>query len=91
MHPASRNLQPHTTMYCRQCGAQIPDQAVICTHCGVANASSYKSKTVFVLLGALLGLSGFPGVHNIYIGQTGKGITQLLLSVLSCWILWIPM
>lgn len=26
----------------------------------------------------------------MYIGDTGKGVLQLLLTVLSCWLLWIP-
>ncbi len=78
-------------MFCRQCGSQIPDQASICTHCGVATISTARNRTTYVLLGALVGFFGFPGVHNLYAGETAKGITQLLLSVLSCWILWIPM
>jgi hypothetical protein len=36
-------------------------------------------------------LVGFPGIHDVYAGQTGKGLTQLLLSVLTCWILWLWM
>jgi len=30
-------------------------------------------------------------VHNFYAGYNQKGLIQLLVSVLSCWLLWIPM
>ena len=40
-----------------------------------------KSKMAAGLLGILLG--GF-GVHNFYLGYTGKALAQLLISVLSC-------
>ena len=43
-----------------------------------------KSKMAAGLLGILLG--GF-GVHNFYLGYTGKAIAQLLISLLSCGIL----
>ena len=42
---------------------------------------SQKSKLVAGLLGVLLGAFG---VHNFYLGYTGKGIAQLLLTILSC-------
>ena len=40
-----------------------------------------KNKVVAGLLGIFLG--GF-GVHNFYLGYTGKAIAQLLITVLSC-------
>lgn len=40
-----------------------------------------KNKIVAGLLGIFLG--GF-GVHNFYLGYTGKAIAQLLITVLSC-------
>ena len=43
-----------------------------------------KSKLVAGLLGILLGSLG---VHNFYLGFTGKAIAQLLITVLSCGIL----
>lgn len=45
---------------------------------------SGKSKVVAGILGILLG--GF-GVHNFYLGQTGKAVAQLLITVLSLGIL----
>jgi TM2 domain-containing membrane protein YozV len=43
-----------------------------------------KDKMVAGLLAILI---GYLGVHNFYLGNTGKGVAQLLISVLSCGIL----
>jgi TM2 domain-containing membrane protein YozV len=40
-----------------------------------------KSKVAAGILGILLGALG---VHNFYLGYTGKGIAQLLITVLTC-------
>lgn len=40
-----------------------------------------KSKIAAGLLGIFLGAFG---VHNFYLGYTGKAIAQLLISILSC-------
>lgn len=40
-----------------------------------------KSKIAAGLLGILLGALG---IHNFYLGYTGKGLAQLLITVLSC-------
>lgn len=47
---------------------------------GNANPQA-KSKMAAGLLGIFLGAFG---VHNFYLGYTGKAIAQLLISVLSC-------
>ena len=43
-----------------------------------------KSKIAAGLLGILLGAFG---VHNFYLGYTGKAVGQLLLTLLSCGVL----
>ena len=43
-----------------------------------------KSKIAAGLLGIFLGAFG---VHNFYLGYTGKAVAQLLISVLSCGLL----
>lgn len=43
-----------------------------------------KSRVLAGLLGIFLGTFG---VHNFYLGYTGKAIAQLLISLLSCGIL----
>ena len=72
--------------FCNNCGAPSAPGAAVCTNCGVAftapiPAGAQKSKMAAGLLGIFLG--GF-GVHNFYLGFTGKAVAQLLISVLSC-------
>lgn len=43
-----------------------------------------KSKMVAGLLGIFLGAFG---VHNFYLGNTGKAVAQVLITVISCGIL----
>lgn len=51
---------------------------------------SEKARVVYVLLAVFLGSLG---IHNFYAGYNGKGIAQLLISVLSfgilSWATWI--
>jgi len=70
------------TQFCASCGATTDSSAAVCTNCGVAikpavNSSEQKSKLTAGLFGIFLG--GF-GVHNFYLGYTGKAIAQILLS-----------
>lgn len=48
------------------------------------NVSNSKSKIAAGLFGIFLGSFG---VHNFYLGYTGKAIAQLLITVLSCGVL----
>lgn len=67
--------------YCQNCGNPTVPGAVVCTACGSAlatvNANS-KSKMTAGLLGIFLG--GL-GIHNFYLGYTGKAIAQIALTV----------
>ena len=78
-------------MFCKQCGNDIPDAAAICVKCGVATdktpvpGTSTKSRTTYVLLGIFLG--GL-GIHNFYAGYTGRAIAQLLISLLTWWLIF---
>lgn len=70
------------TNFCPNCGAQTAPGAAVCTQCGVAlaqpiPAGEQKSKMAAGLLGIFLG--GL-GIHNFYLGYTGKGVAQILLS-----------
>jgi TM2 domain-containing membrane protein YozV len=76
-------------MYCSNCGKQIDDNAVVCVHCGAPAGKglkkSYdpnaKSKLAAGLLGIFLGSLG---VHNFYLGYTGKAIAQLVITLVTC-------
>ena len=79
-------------MYCKHCGKEILDQAVICTHCGKATdnhaphrttsgqANGAKNRLVYVLLAVLL---GHIGIHNFFAGYNGRGIAQLLITIFT--------
>lgn len=67
--------------FCQNCGETIAPNASVCTKCGFAIApqinGEQKSKMAAGLLGIFLG--GL-GIHNFYLGYTGKAIAQILLS-----------
>lgn len=73
--------------FCGNCGAQVQPGAVVCMNCGFSltqqnaavDPSAQKSKMTAGLLGIFLG--GF-GVHNFYLGYTGKAIAQIALTIL---------
>ncbi len=73
--------------FCPNCGAQAIPGAAVCTTCGVAlgnavaNDPNAKSKLAAGLLGIFLGSLG---VHNFYLGNTGKAVAQLLITLLTC-------
>ena len=69
--------------YCPNCGAETLPKAVVCTKCGVSLSApipegEQKSKLTAGLLGIFVG--GL-GVHNFYLGYTGKAIAQICLSL----------
>lgn len=85
--------------FCPNCGSELKKSSSFCSKCGhkveedkevVAgevvndengNSSFPKSKIAAGLLGIFLGAFG---VHNFYLGYTGKAVGQLLITVLSC-------
>ena len=84
--------------YCTNCGAEIKEGVAFCPKCGTKVGAKKpaegtvvngvvvqpKSKMAAGLLGIFL---GYFGVHNFYLGYNGKAIAQLLITVLSCFIL----
>ena len=77
--------------YCSKCGKELTDEQDICLNCGVrvkksttSSDPNAKSKLAAGLFGIFLGAFG---VHNFYLGFTGKAVAQLLITVLSCGIL----
>jgi len=74
--------------YCPNCGEEVNPDAVICVKCGasleaVQNEAPVgaKSKLTAGLLGIFL---GWAGVHNFYLGYTGKAVIQLILYFVTC-------
>lgn len=81
--------------FCPNCGTENVDTAMNCANCGVAFVqqaapapaaqpaapAGAKSKMAAGLLAIFLGAFG---VHNFYLGNTGKAVAQLLITLLSC-------
>ncbi|MFW6319199.1 MAG: zinc-ribbon domain-containing protein [Bacillota bacterium] len=79
-----------TIRYCPNCGEGVKENQSVCLNCGTdlhgsraTQVPGRKSKLAAGLLGILLG--GF-GIHNFYLGFTGKAIAQLLLTIIG-WII----
>lgn len=79
--------------FCTNCGNELESDKKFCSNCGkeinenvkeVKPSNGGKSKIAAGLLGIFLGTFG---VHNFYLGYTGKAVGQLLITVLSCGIL----
>ncbi len=85
--------------YCVKCGNLLEEGVKFCPKCGTAisdtesvhqtetvnltSSSNSKSKVAAGLFGIFLGTFG---VHNFYLGYTGKAVAQLLLTLVG-WIL----
>ena len=75
--------------FCPNCGQQTVQGALVCINCGAALnpmahnsfAPEQKSKIAAGILGILVGSFG---IHNFYLGYTGKAVAQLLLTLLTC-------
>jgi TM2 domain-containing membrane protein YozV len=78
--------------YCWNCGKPTEGEAVVCVSCGVqlrpmngsyshTNADpESKSKIAAGLFGIFLGCLG---IHNFYLGYSGKAAAQLVLAILG--------
>ena len=91
MHPQaaaclSCGLAPlNGTGFCQNCGAPTQAESLICTKCAVNLAFKAKegarSKMAAGLLGVFLG--GL-GIHRFYLGFTGIGIIQIIVTLVTC-------
>lgn len=77
--------------FCPQCAAPTQPSAVLCLKCGTSltgiDVVSPKSKIAAGLLGIFLGALG---IHNFYLGYIGKGVVQLIVSIVGLFLLAIP-
>lgn len=77
-------------MFCSKCGKEIPDNVSFCPNCGAPTKPDEAVKAEPVdgtiqrsaLAAGLLGIFlGCWGVHNFYLGYTGKAVGQLILGL----------
>ena len=76
--------------YCRECGKEINEKAVICPSCGCKQKGMIdmdKNKWVALLLWFFLG--GF-GAHRFYVGDNGGGVGYILCTCLGWILLGVP-
>ena len=69
--------------FCGNCGTQAIEGAVACVNCGgslLMKPVIAKSKLTAGLLAIFIGTLG---IHNFYLGYTGKAVTQLLVSTVA--------
>ena len=76
-------------MFCKYCSKEIDDGVRFCPYCGMTLATGVpplpadiaNRRLVAGLLGILLG--GW-GIHKFYLGFTGAGILQIVLTFATC-------
>lgn len=86
-------------MFCKYCGKESETEVceeckknksegtveVEATRVENTNSSNSTAKPKSKIAAGLLGIFlGSLGIHNFYLGYTGKAIAQLLISLLSC-------
>jgi TM2 domain-containing membrane protein YozV len=90
------NADTGTSVYCRECGAEIRRAAEICPECGVRQRSPPSSPAVESLLDgrnplvAAVLSAAFPGLGHIYAREIDTGLffgVAFLLAVLSLTVL----
>ena len=85
-------------MFCHNCGNEVENGAKFCGVCGTAvkseaaevkatpvNSAPGKSTKSYIAAGLLGIFLGVFGVHNFYLGFTGKAIAQLMLGIFCLW------
>ncbi len=75
--------------FCPECGALVKKAAVFCVHCGVSLRPPSRGELGAEGIAAIILTIFFPGTGQLMYGRTGMGITFLLLTILTFYVLWI--
>ncbi len=75
-------------MFCKNCGAEMNENAAVCLKCGsaISNQNIAKGSKSKMAAGLLAIFLGYLGVHNFYLGYTKKAVIQLLVSLLGAFL-----
>ena len=65
---------------CPECNHKVDENKKICQNCGFDLGKVCKSKVWAVILAMSCGVLG---VHNFYLGYKGRGIAQLILTLIG--------
>lgn len=70
--------------FCRICGSEILAEAEICPKCGVRQQTREKKNPGVAAIFSVI----WPGLGQIFNGQTGKGILFILLQMINFFLLF---
>lgn len=83
--------ETNTAPVCPNCGETVEEGFIFCPKCGcdVSGKSAPETKVEYSpkskMLAGLLGIFlGGVGVHNFYIGKTGVGVAQIIVTLVTC-------
>lgn len=70
--------------YCPECGRTTAPEDKHCSYCGHDLQEQKRPRAKSRILAGMLGiLLGTFGVHNFYLGFTGKAMAQLMITLIS--------
>ena len=77
--------------FCQNCGTQIEASQTFCPGCGAqqtagaANGAAANPEAKSKMAAGLLGLFlGYIGIHNFYLGNTSRGVIQIIVTFVTC-------
>lgn len=80
----------NNTKFCQNCGSKIDEKAIICPKCGVSTGKSNSNKKMVIALILNIVLGWFiPGIGQIYLGLTKKGIIMIVIYVICLMTYWL--
>ena len=70
--------------FCSNCGVETSPPQIMCIKCGAGLKRIYSGAKSRIAAGVLGIVLGGLGVHRFYLGYTGIGIAQIILTICTC-------